>query len=86
MKLVVVGGHLSPALAIIEALPKDIRVLFIGRRFSFEGDKALSLEYKTISSQKIPFASISAGRLQRDSRYSRACSAEQPGRSRAGSR
>lgn len=65
MKLVVVGGHLSPALAIIEALPKDIRVLFIGRRFSFEGDKALSLEYKTISSQKIPFASISAGRLQR---------------------
>lgn len=65
MKLVIVGGHLSPALAVIDALPKDTNVLFIGRKYVFEGDKAFSLEYKTIVDQKIPFAEISTGRLQR---------------------
>lgn len=65
MKLVIIGGHLSPALAVIDSLPKNAEVLFIGRKYTFEGDKGHSLEYNTIKSLKIPFASISTGRLQR---------------------
>lgn len=65
MKLVIIGGHLSPALAVIEVLPKNTEVLFIGRKYTFEGDKVESLEYKTIKSLKIPFVDISTGRLQR---------------------
>ena len=65
MRITIVGGHLSPALAVIENLPKDTEVLFIGRKYVFEGDKTLSLEYRTINKQKIPFAEISTGRWQR---------------------
>jgi UDP-N-acetylglucosamine--N-acetylmuramyl-(pentapeptide) pyrophosphoryl-undecaprenol N-acetylglucosamine transferase len=65
MKIVVIGGHLAPALSVIEALPKDAEVLFIGRKYALEGDNALSLEYKTITSLKIPFVGLNTGRLQR---------------------
>jgi len=65
MKLIIVGGHLSPALAVLEALPKDADVLFIGRKYTFEGDMVLSLEYREINKRKIPFAEVSTGRLQR---------------------
>lgn len=65
MKIVLIGGHLSPALSILEAMPKDTEVLFIGRKYALEGDSALSLEYKTITSLKIPFVALNTGRLQR---------------------
>lgn len=65
MKLAIIGGHLSPALAVIDSLSKDTQILFIGRKHIFEGDSATSLEHNIIKSLKIPFASISAGRLQR---------------------
>jgi len=66
MKIVIVGGHLSPALAVVNALPKDAKILFIGRKYTFEGDRGTSLEYNTIKSLKIPFVSISTGRWQRE--------------------
>jgi UDP-N-acetylglucosamine--N-acetylmuramyl-(pentapeptide) pyrophosphoryl-undecaprenol N-acetylglucosamine transferase len=65
MKIVLIGGHLAPALSVLEALPKDTQVLFIGRKYALEGDNALSLEYKTITSLKIPFVGLNTGRLQR---------------------
>ncbi len=65
MKIVVVGGHLSPALAVIDAMPEGTKVLFIGRKHALEGADVQSLEYKTITSRKIPFIDISSGRLQR---------------------
>lgn len=65
MKIVLIGGHLSPALSVLEAMPKDTEVLFIGRKYALEGDSALSLEYKTIISLKIPFVALNTGRLQR---------------------
>ncbi|MEK7451076.1 MAG: glycosyltransferase, partial [Patescibacteria group bacterium] len=65
MRVIIIGGHLSPALSIIEKLPKTDKVLFIGRKYVFEGDQALSLEYKTIQSLKIPFVNLITGRLQR---------------------
>lgn len=65
MKIVLIGGHLSPALSVIDELGKTSQILFIGRKYALEGDEAFSLEYKTITNLRIPFVSITAGRLQR---------------------
>lgn len=65
MKVVVIGGHLSPALSVLPYL-KDHEVLYIGRKYTFEGDKTPSLEYKVVSSLGINFEGISTGRLQRN--------------------
>lgn len=64
MKIVITGGHLTPALAVVEKL-KGHKILFIGRKYALEGDKALSLEYQEIRKKGIRFESITAGRLQR---------------------
>jgi UDP-N-acetylglucosamine--N-acetylmuramyl-(pentapeptide) pyrophosphoryl-undecaprenol N-acetylglucosamine transferase len=65
MKIVIIGGHLSPALSVLEALPKDTKKLFVGRKYALEGDNALSLEYRTITDMKVPFIGLNTGRLQR---------------------
>lgn len=65
MKIVLTGGHFSPALCVIESLPKDIEAFFIGRKNSFEGDKSPTLEYQTIASTSVPFIDIPSARLQR---------------------
>lgn len=65
MKLVITGGHLSPLLAVLDALPSDFSVLVIGRKHALEGDKAVSLEYQALLDHNIYFKEISAGRLQR---------------------
>jgi len=64
MKIVICGGHLSPALAVIDRLKED-EILFVGRKFAMEGDNSLSFEYKTVTSLGIPFKAITAARLQR---------------------
>lgn len=66
-KVIICGGHLTPALALIEELreKKDLEIIFFGRRYATEGAKNLSQEYKTISAEKIKFYAITAGRLQR---------------------
>jgi UDP-N-acetylglucosamine--N-acetylmuramyl-(pentapeptide) pyrophosphoryl-undecaprenol N-acetylglucosamine transferase len=68
MKILIVaggGGHFAPALAVIEALPKDIDVMVIGRKYAFEGDSAESLEYQTAKKFGIAFVPLTTGRLQR---------------------
>src|SRR3989339_499065 len=65
MKIIIIGGHLAPALSVLEALPKNTQVLFVGRKYALEGDNALSLEYNTITSLNIPFVGLNTGRLQR---------------------
>lgn len=52
-------------LAILEALPKEDEKLVVGRKYSLEGEKAISLENKVITHKKIPFEAITTGRLQR---------------------
>lgn len=64
MRIVIIGGHLTPALSVIEEL-KDHDILYVGRKYALEGDKALSLEYRTMISMNIKFKSIITGRLQR---------------------
>lgn len=65
MKVLITGGHLTPALAVIQAKPKDMEVVYVGRKHALEGDKAISLEYQTITALGIPFLSFHPGRLQR---------------------
>src|SRR3989344_445253 len=68
MKLLIVaggGGHFAPALAVIEKLPKDWELLVVGRKYVFEGDQSLSLEYQTATKLNIPFHALTTGRLQR---------------------
>ncbi len=64
MKILITGGHLSPALAVIDKL-KGEDVLYVGRKYALEGDKASSLEYQAIRDLGIQFAPITTGRLQR---------------------
>lgn len=64
MKVVLVGGHLSPALAVLQELEKK-DVYYIGRKYTFEGDNAVSLEYQEITKLGIPFFTIKTARLQR---------------------
>ncbi len=65
MKILIIGGHLSPALSVIENLKEDNQIFYVGRKYSMEGDNAVSLEYKTINDLKIPFFDLKTGRLQR---------------------
>lgn len=65
MKIILIGGHLSPLISILEALPEDMTPMVIGRKHVFEGDKALSLEYQMINQLGISFVSLVTGRLQR---------------------
>lgn len=64
MKVLIIGGHLSPALAVIEKLKND-EIFYVGRKYTFEEDKTLSLEYREISSLNVPFFELNTGRLQR---------------------
>ncbi len=65
MKIAIIGGHLSPALAFLQQIsPKD-EIIFIGKKYTFEGDKSLSLEYTTMQQERIRFFSLTTGRLQR---------------------
>ena len=65
MKIALTGGHLSPALSIIEEIPKEWKVIFIGRKYNFEGDKSISLEYNIIKELGIEFENLTTGRFQR---------------------
>lgn len=67
IRFVLTGGHLTPALALIEELKNNQKVefVFFGRQYSTEGSKNQSAEYQIITKRKIKFHSISAGRFQR---------------------
>ncbi len=67
MKVLITGGHFSPAYSVIEELQKihaDIHI--VGRKYPFEGDTAsYSYEYQVSQELKIPFSELRTGRLQR---------------------
>lgn len=67
IKIVICGGHFTPALAVIEKLLKkrNYDIFYFGRKRSLEGDSAESLEFKTLLDLNIPFKFITTGRLQR---------------------
>jgi len=65
-KIVITGGHLTPALAVIEELIKrgGGEIYFLGRKYAAEGEKTPSLESLVISQKGIWFIPINAGRIQ----------------------
>lgn len=68
MKILVTGGHLAPALAVIEEIKKthkESEIIFVGRKYALDSEKTISLEYKEIEKRKIKFIPLQAGRLTR---------------------
>ncbi len=72
IKIFFCGGHLSPALAVMEGLDKNkYEIIYIGRKQSQEGDPGRSFEENIIKKMKIPYLNLITGRLQRSlTRYS----------------
>ncbi len=65
--IVLTGGHLTPALAVIEILQKqypDLQLVFIGRLTVFEGIRVQSQEERIMKSLNIPFYPLTAGRIR----------------------
>lgn len=65
MKIAIIGGHPTPAFAVIEQMPQDAEVVFIGRKYMMEGDLTPSFEYSVIKEKRIPFVPLNTGRIQR---------------------
>lgn len=64
-KIVITGGHLTPALAVIEMLKKKggWEILFVGRKYAIEEKKALSMEEEMVVEKKVAFYALDAGKL-----------------------
>lgn len=68
MKLLITGGHVTPALACIDLIQKQklpIEITFVGRKFAQSIDTKTTFEYKEITNRNIPFHHLDAGRLTR---------------------
>jgi UDP-N-acetylglucosamine--N-acetylmuramyl-(pentapeptide) pyrophosphoryl-undecaprenol N-acetylglucosamine transferase len=69
MKIVVIAGHITPALALMDELShrrKDIEFNFFGRLHTREGDRAVSAEYALARERGIPFYALTTGRIYRN--------------------
>ncbi|HRN96360.1 MAG TPA: glycosyltransferase, partial [Candidatus Levybacteria bacterium] len=67
MKILITGGHFSPAYSVIQELHKQgHEVTIVGRVHPFEGDtSAFSYEYRVSKELNVPFITLSTGRFQR---------------------
>lgn len=67
MKILVSGTHFTPAQAVIEEFKKDphIKVIYVGREFTREGDRTPSSESIILPKMGVKYYSLVAGRLQR---------------------
>lgn len=67
MKVLITGGHFSPAYSVIEELKnRNADVVIVGRKHPFEGDKkSQAIEFKISKDLNIPFIELETGRLQR---------------------
>lgn len=72
MKVLITGGHLTPALAVIGEMKdreqkKTVKyeLVFVGRKYSYEGEDTISQEYQIITAKGIRFISLPAGKLPR---------------------
>ncbi len=66
-RIVLTGGHLTPALAVIDELEKDgnWEIHFIGRKHASESSRELAEEVQVIQKRGIRFYFLVPGRLQR---------------------
>lgn len=69
MKIVITGGHVTPAIAVIEKLKEkipNVEIIFVGRKTTMEKDNSVSFEFQLVT--KIPgvqFVNLTTGRLRR---------------------
>lgn len=67
MKILITGAHFTPAQSIIEELLKvpDIELVYLGRKYARDDDKALSVESQILPKLGVKFIPIVAGKLNR---------------------
>lgn len=67
VKILVTGSHFTPAQAVIEQLQKhkDVEIVYVGRKYTREGDKTPSTESQVLPKLGIKFINLTTGRLQR---------------------
>lgn len=67
-RILITGGHVTPAYAVIEELKKRgySKISFVGRKYSDRAKKDISFEYNEITSLNIPFYHLTTGRLSRN--------------------
>lgn len=68
MRVLVTGSHFTPAQATIEQFQKsnkEIKIFYIGRNYTREGDKTPSLESLVLPKLGVKFLPLITGRLQR---------------------
>lgn len=66
MKILISGGHLTPALAFIDYLQKEqpeVEIVFVGRIYSQTKAKQKAHEQKEVEQRKIPFIALQAPRF-----------------------
>lgn len=66
MKIVLTGSHFTPAQAVIEELKKSsVEIIYLGRKYTREGDDSLSVESEILPKLGVKFIPLITGRLQR---------------------
>ncbi len=67
MKILITGGHVTPALAVIDELRKhkNIEIVFVGKKYALDFEKTLSFEYQSIKNLGLKFIELKTGRLTR---------------------
>jgi len=68
MKILITGGHLMPALSVIDSLlhqnkAAGVEIIFVGRQYNLDNEKSYSLEYKEIIKRGIKFVPLTTGRF-----------------------
>lgn len=67
-KIVITGGHVTPAIAVIEKIQetKHCQIVFIGRKFATEKNSRASLEYNLVTEKGIKFYDIKSPKISRE--------------------
>jgi len=71
MKILITGGHLTPALAVIDKIQlqkryqKEIKNYFVERKHALDTKKTISFEYKEILLKNLEFIDLDTGRFTR---------------------
>ncbi len=69
VKILLTGAHFTPAQAVIEELQQSkdrLDLIYIGRKYTREGDSSVSVESQVLPKLGVKFISITAGRVRRD--------------------